>query len=110
MSSVELSFIQSRGFTVFGHDVLNHVVLREEGMQSSASHMLLVCNWFLFTGQPSLAADLEDLYDEAHWTDQGQGMSEVVPQATLRLKNVPPGKILSLDQAIHFSIDCACKH
>ena len=80
---------------------------------------------FVFPGQPPLAADSEDLYDEAHWTDQTQGTQsvkpssggqisggppEVVPQATLRLQNVPPGKILSLDQAIHFSIDCACEH
>ena len=79
----------------------------------------------MFPGQPPLAADSEDLYDEAHWTDQTQGTQsvkpssggqvsggppEVVPQATLRLQNVPPGKILSLDQAIHFSIDCACEN
>ena len=71
-----------------------------------------------------LAADPEDLYDEAHWSEQAQGNQaakpssggptsggppEVVPQTTLRLQNVPPGKILSLDQAIHFSIDCACE-
>ena len=69
-------------------------------------------------------ADPEDLYDESHWTEQTQATqaakpssggvvsgapSEVVPQVTLRLQNVPPGKILSLDQAIHFSIDCACE-
>lgn len=70
-----------------------------------------------------MLADSQDLYDEGHWTDQGQGSqgtkpsggvavgggSEVVPQATMRLKKVPPGKILSIDQAIHFSIDCACQ-
>ena len=76
------------------------------------------------SGQSPLTADSEDLYDEAHWSDQVQGSqgakpaaggpvsagpSEVVPQATLRLKKIPPGKILSLDQAIHFSIDCACE-
>ena len=71
-------------------------------------------------GQPVLTADPEDLYDEAHWTDQGQVVkssggpnstapTEGVPQAALRLQNVPRGKILSLDQAIHFSIDCACQ-
>ena len=78
----------------------------------------------LIVGQPALTSDPEDLYDEGHWTEAqsqsvrpsgGQissapaGVLEVVPQATLRLQNVPPGKILSLDQAIHFSIDCACE-
>ena len=78
----------------------------------------------LIAGQPALVADPEDPYDEGHWTE-GQGQSlkpsgallpavpsgppEVVPQATQRLQNVPLGKILSLDQAIHFSIDCACE-
>ena len=78
----------------------------------------------LIVGQPALTSDPEDLYDEGHWTEAqsqsvrpsgGQissapaGVLEVVPQATLRLQNIPPGKILSLDQAIHFSIDCACE-
>ena len=77
------------------------------------------------SGQPALTADPEDLYDETHWMDGATGTqavkpssggqttgvpSEVVPQATLRLQNVPLGKILSLDQAIHFSIDCACEY
>ena len=80
------------------------------------------CDLSSLAGQPALTADPEDLYDEGNWTEgQGQsvkpptsaapgGPAEGIPQATLRLQNVPPGKILSLDQAIHFSIDCACEH
>ena len=34
--------------------------------------------------------------------DQGE-----LPEATKRLKTVPAGKLLGLDQAVHFSIDCA---
>ena len=30
-----------------------------------------------------------------------------LPEATRRLWDVPPGKIFGLDEAIHFSIDCA---
>ena len=31
------------------------------------------------------------------------------PMATAKLQTVSRGKVLALDQAIHLSIDCACK-
>ena len=36
-----------------------------------------------------------------------EGSEGELPEATKRLRSVPPGKLLGLDQAIHFSIDCA---
>lgn len=73
----------------------------------------------LMFGQSAQSPDPEDLFDECHWLDSqpqqtksGSTKCEVpeqLPEATKRLGSVPPGKILGLDQAIHFSIDCACK-
>ena len=93
----------------------------------------------LMWGQQPLNPDCEDIFDEANWVGEGgsnpqgkgvgsackseaQGVSSSVsaslgsgngnaelPEATKRLKNVPPGKLLGLDQAVHFSIDCASK-
>ena len=81
-------------------------------------------------GQDTPVPVPDDLYDEGNWTEgQGQPMkitaksasstgitTEQQPsengicyEATKRLSIVPPGKILGLDQAIHFSIDCACE-
>ncbi|KAL5473103.1 hypothetical protein EMCRGX_G027548 [Ephydatia muelleri] len=73
----------------------------------------------LMFGQVPPPPDPEDLFDEGHWLDsQPQQQSrpvpvkcevapELLPEATKRLGSVHPGKILGLDQAIHFSIDCA---
>ena len=75
----------------------------------------------LMFGQVPPPPDPEDLFDEGHWLDsQPQQQSrpvpvkcevapELLPEATKRLGSVHPGKILGLDQAIHFSIDCACE-
>ena len=98
----------------------------------------------LMTGQDGPRPDPGDLYDEAHWTADGQGGAQgskasggggasksaasnsgggggggdraspsggeaSLPEAAKRLRNVAPGKILSIDQAVHLSIDCACK-
>ncbi len=88
----------------------------------------------LMWGQQLLYPDCEDLFDEGHWMGEGgtapQGKGAVsknegvsssanaaissngiaeLPEATKRLKNVPAGKLLGLDQAVHFSIDCASK-
>ncbi len=72
----------------------------------------------------------EDLFDEAHWTSEAQyqqnklvamatagamrpdGGAEngVAYEAAKRLMSVSPGRILGLDQAVHFSIDCACTY
>ena len=38
----------------------------------------------------------------------GCGQGEL-PEATKRLRSVPAGKLLGLDQAVHLSIDCASK-
>ena len=32
-----------------------------------------------------------------------------LPEATKRLRSVPAGKLLGIDQAVHLSIDCASK-
>ena len=77
----------------------------------------------LMFGQCPPPPDPEDLFDEGHWLDSQPQQSKsapvkcevlepqqlLLPEATKRLSSVPPGKILGLDQAIHFSIDCACK-
>ncbi len=39
----------------------------------------------------------------------GCGQGEL-PEATKRLRSVPAGKLLGIDQAVHLSIDCASKH
>lgn len=91
----------------------------------------------LMWGQEPLGPDGEDIYDEGHWSAEGcvgtqvrggsggvgkmetQGMSvnggvangsvqeQELPEATKRLRSVPAGKLLGLDQAVHLSIDCA---
>ena len=90
----------------------------------------------LMWGQEPLGPDCGDIFDEAHWSNEGgtgtqvrggvggsgkaemQGVSgngDVVtgreegelPEATKRLRSVPAGKLLGLDQAVHLSIDCA---
>ena len=86
-------------------------------------------DWVLMVGQEVASGDSEDVYDEANWVTEGQaqqvkaaaskavGMEasllptagDTFPEATKRLQIVAPGKILGLDQAIHFSIDCACE-
>ena len=93
----------------------------------------------LMWGQQPLNPDCEDIFDESHWVGEGgaapqakgagppsktesQGMTSSasaalgsgngaaeLPEATKRLKTVPAGKLLGLDQAVHFSIDCASK-
>jgi len=84
----------------------------------------------LMVGQEVASADSEDIYDETNWVTEGQAQQVKVaaskavgmeasllqtagdtglPEATKRLQMVTPGKILGLDQAIHFSIDCACE-
>ena len=80
-------------------------------------------------GQEMLSPDSEDLFDEGHWMIESQyqpskfvgatatagkqeptsGENGTLYEVTKRLKGVPPGKILGLDQAVHFSIDCACE-
>ena len=87
-------------------------------------------NGVLMSGQSALVSDPEDLFDEGHWVaDGGAGQqvkggggnkgvnnegsgpldSDALPEVTKRLQGVEPGKILGLDQAVHFSIDCACE-
>lgn len=88
----------------------------------------------LMWGQEPLSADGEDIFDEGHWIAEGGGGSQTkggggggvakgegcgngggangsdqveLPEATKRLRSVPPGKLLGLDQGVHFSIDCA---
>lgn len=91
----------------------------------------------LMWGQEPLAPDCEDIYDEGHWSAEGGVGSQVrgvggtgkaegqgtttttnggmsngcvqgeLPEATKRLRSVPAGKLLGLDQAVHLSIDCA---
>lgn len=90
----------------------------------------------LMWGQELQGPDCEDIYDEGHWNIEGgiggpmkgvggtgkegmatngsgvvgstQGQGEL-PEATKRLRSVPAGKLLGLDQAVHLSIDCASK-
>ena len=35
--------------------------------------------------------------------------SDILPEAVKRLQAIEEGRILALDQAVHFSIDCACE-
>ena len=38
-----------------------------------------------------------------------QSSSTTIYEATRKLQSIQNGKVLSLDQAVHFTIDCACK-
>lgn len=67
-------------------------------------YLLTICVWVFVQSKGASA-----VVDKDDQQTAGSQHTEPLTEASRRLQSIQAGRILALDQAVHFSIDCTCE-